>query len=101
MIKLYGFDSTTNQISNNDNHKILIKFTGLRKGEKMYEELLINGKAKKTIHPLIYKADEKFSNEIEVFDKFLLLKKSLEDQDLNLSIKIISKLVPEWKREFN
>ena len=40
MIKLYGFESTTNQISNKDNHKILIKFTGLRKGEKMYEELL-------------------------------------------------------------
>ena len=98
MIRLSGL---TVKDKKNPRGQIDIVTTGLRPGEKMYEELLINGKAKKTIHPLIYKADEKFSNEIEIFDKFLLLKKSLEDQDLNLSIKIISKLVPEWDREFN
>jgi FlaA1/EpsC-like NDP-sugar epimerase len=32
--------------------------TGLRPGEKLYEELLIDADSKPTIHPLIYRAQE-------------------------------------------
>ena len=98
MIRLSGL---TIKDDENPNGQIDIITTGLRPGEKMYEELLINGQAKKTIHPLIYKADEKFSNDIGIFDKLSLLNKSLEAQDLNLSINIISELVPEWDRKIN
>ena len=98
MIRLSGL---TVKDSDNTNGQIEIVTTGLRPGEKMYEELLIDGKAKKTIHPLIYKADEKSPNEIVIFDKLSLLEKSLEDQDINLSIKIISELVPEWQNNIS
>ena len=98
MIRLSGL---TVKDSDNANGQIEIVTTGLRPGEKMYEELLIDGKAKKTIHPLIYKADEKSPNEIVIFDKLSLLEKSLEDQDINLSIKIISELVPEWQNNIS
>ena len=40
---------------------IEIIYTGLRPGEKLYEELLIDGKSEPTQHPLIFKAKETLS----------------------------------------
>jgi FlaA1/EpsC-like NDP-sugar epimerase len=44
----------------NPHGDIEIKVTGLRPGEKLYEELLIGDNAKPTQHPRILKAHEKF-----------------------------------------
>jgi FlaA1/EpsC-like NDP-sugar epimerase len=38
---------------------IAIEFTGLRPGEKLYEELLIDAEAQKTSHPRVFQAAEK------------------------------------------
>ena len=46
----------------NQNGYIEIKITGMGAGEKLYRELIIDGKSKKTEHPLIpliFKADDK------------------------------------------
>ena len=43
---------------NNPNGDIEIKYTGLRPGEKLYEELLIGDNVSKTDHPLISRAEE-------------------------------------------
>ena len=43
-----------------DNSSIEIKFTGLKRGEKIHEELFIGNKVKSTEHPMIMEVDEDF-----------------------------------------
>ena len=59
MIRLSGFLE-----KNNDNPEgdIEIQYTGLRPGEKLYEELLIGDNVSDTNHPLIYRAMEESSD---------------------------------------
>ena len=57
MIKLAGLSLQSEENINGD---IKIVFSGLRPGEKLYEELLIDSESKKTKHPLIFTAEESF-----------------------------------------
>ena len=58
MIKLSG---KTVKDSDNSNGDIEIIETGLRPGEKLFEELLVNSKAIPTKYPLIYEAKDDIS----------------------------------------
>ena len=62
MISLSGF----NVKDKNNPNGIDILYSGLRPGEELYEELLIDSEAQKTIHPDIFMAIEK-SNQAENF----------------------------------
>ena len=55
MIRLSGFESYNPETKEGD---IEIIFSGLRDGEKLFEELLIGNDATKTSHKLIFKANE-------------------------------------------
>jgi len=55
MIKLSGF---TIKDDNNPDGDIEIKVTGLRPGEKLYEELLIGDNPQRTVHPKIQKIND-------------------------------------------
>ena len=55
MVRLSGL---TVKDENNPKGDIEIVFTGLRPGEKLFEELLIDSKCDTTVHPLIYRAHE-------------------------------------------
>ena len=99
MIKLSGFEVKDTKNPNGD---IEIKTIGLRPGEKLYEELLINGEALPTEHPLIFKAKEMFIDKKELYfyldNLFNLMYKNDEQENLK---KILVKLVPEWKGDLN
>jgi len=70
MIRLSGLEVYNEETKEGD---IEIKFTGLRDGEKLYEELIIGDKVSKTAHNRILQADEESLNweEIEMLlDEF-------------------------------
>tara|TARA_Y100000589_G_scaffold246871_1_gene234654 strand:- start:11684 stop:13567 length:1884 start_codon:yes stop_codon:yes gene_type:complete len=82
---------------NNPNGDIEIVFTGLRPGEKLYEELLVDAHAEKTSHPLIYKANEKFIHLPVLLEKLDQLKKAIKKQDSKEIREILLFFVPEMK----
>ena len=96
MIRLSGL---TVKDERNPNGDIQIVTIGLRPGEKMYEELLIDAKAESTEHPLIYKAKEKFTPLNVLKNKLKLLNNAINNFDEERTLNIISELVPEWKRK--
>ena len=55
MIRLSGLKEQSSEYPEGD---IAIEYTGLRPGEKLYEELLIDGDASETAHPRIFHAHE-------------------------------------------
>ena len=82
----------------NKNGDIEIVFTGLRPGEKLYEELLIDAECLKTSHPLIFRALEKSIKSERLWKKLNDLQIAIEEHNHDESIKILSELVPQWKR---
>ena len=71
LINLSGMEVKDNNTPEGD---IEIIFTGLRPGEKLYEELLIGGNVSETEHKQILRAEEDFlpASELEVYFESLL-----------------------------
>ena len=94
MIKLSGF---TVKDSKNLNGDIEVKITGLRPGEKLYEELLIGNNPKKTYHEKIQKAKDTFipfdQLKIDLDNLFILL----EDNKVAEVKDMLSKLVLSYQ----
>jgi len=98
MIKLSGLRVKD---ASNRNGDIEIITTGLRPGEKLYEELLIDAKSKPTKHPLIYKANEPFFAYEDLIKDLDRLKNYIDEQNIELAFEILAKLVPGWKNNSN
>ncbi len=95
MIKLSGLSIKDEK---NPNGEIGIEIIGLRDGEKLYEELLIDGKSEKTKHPLIFKAIESYIAFEELSGKIKILEDFLLANDEEKSLKMLKELVPEWDK---
>ena len=90
MIRLSGFRA----IDENGIGDIEVQFVGLRPGEKLYEELLIDAdNVEKTEHERILKSYEKFYEYLEVYQIFTQLKHYRHDDDLNELFTILKKYV--------
>jgi FlaA1/EpsC-like NDP-sugar epimerase len=82
----------------NPNGDIEIVCTGLRPGEKLYEELLIDADSQPTSHPLIYRAQEQaFAPEL-LWPQIDALEAAIQRQDVAAALKVLAELVPEWTR---
>ena len=90
LIRLSGME-----LKNEDNPDgdIEIIFTGLRPGEKLYEELLIGDNVSTTEHKRILRAEEDFLKEKEI-DKYLgLLKEIIKKGDVESLKEILKEVV--------
>ena len=76
---------------------IEIVCTGLRPGEKLYEELLIDAESQPTAHPLIYRAKEKSLPPHLLWPQLEALDAAIAEQDVESALKVLALLVPEWQ----
>ncbi|WP_313346666.1 nucleoside-diphosphate sugar epimerase/dehydratase [Sedimentibacter sp.] len=82
---------------------IKIEYTGLRPGEKLYEELLITNnenQIKTDIDKIFIERPTKF-DEQELFELIKELEQAAHDLDVDRIIFLIEKLVPTYKRTTN
>ena len=83
----------------NKNGDIEIQITGLRPGEKLYEELLIGNNPEKTIHSRIMKAHEKklsWSIILEAIDE---IKDACKRQNNSQIEELLSKYIDEYRKK--
>lgn len=97
LIKLSGL-KIKNDTKNNKDVEIIT--TGLRPGEKLYEELLIDSKAIKTSHDLIFKANEKSIKPSFLWKELNYLEIELKNHNVKVVLSKLKELVPEWKKAF-
>ncbi len=95
--RMIDISGATLRDENNPDGDIEIIYTGLRPGEKLYEELLIDKNAEKTSHPLIFKAKESFIQPEILWPNIDKLEIAITKQDKEKALDILSQLVPEWK----
>jgi len=89
MIRLYGY------IPNID---IQLKYTGLRPGEKLYEELLVDGEnSVKTYHEKIMIAKVRAIDQKDIINHFKLLENKIDSPNSPMQlVRLVKQLVPEF-----
>ena len=96
MVKLSGLQLKDQANPDGD---IEIVCTGLRPGEKLYEELLIDADAQPTSHPLIFCAQEACWPAAQLELCLKQMRQSLQHQDAAAVLNLLKKLVPEWQQD--
>jgi FlaA1/EpsC-like NDP-sugar epimerase len=94
MIRLSGLKLKDKFHPNGD---IEIKYTGLRAGEKLYEELLIGDNVSETDNPLIMRAKEEKINWDDLKPLLGKLSEANDNLDYTVIRKILIKIVPGFE----
>ena len=77
---------------------IEIVCTGLRPGEKLYEELLIDAASEPTAHPLIFRASEPGLPPEQLWPLMQRMEVAIARHDIPSALDLMAELVPEWQR---
>jgi len=93
MIHLSGL---TVRNTDNPHGDIEIREVGLRKGEKLYEELLIGDSAQPTSHPRIMRAMEQRLAWDSLMEQLDVMETALSEGDRITALKTLRALVPEY-----
>lgn len=95
---LIVFSGRTVRDADNPTGDIEVKITGLRPGEKLYEELLIGGDMLATPHEKIFRAQESSLSEIEVANAIRDLSKAIAEDDAISARRVIQHWVEGYHR---
>ena len=95
MVEKSGFTVRNNENPNGD---IEIITTGLRPGEKLYEELLIDAETLATPHPKIMRAKEKDLSHAEIRSLVLEITAAISNNDSTQVRTILNKWVEGYKQ---
>ena len=98
MVHLSGLEVKT---ESNPHGDIEIKCTGLRPGEKLYEELLVGGKSTPTENQLIKRAEEKMISWNKLEPILIEIKEASINEETEKIYKLLRKLVPEFKKDIS
>ena len=96
MIHLSGLSVRSEKNPNGD---IAIEFTGLRPGEKLYEELLIGDNVSPTQHPMIMTANEDYLNWEQLKEELSALCKAAAEEDFIRVRQLLRELVSGYSPE--
>ena len=77
--------------------EIEIAYTGLRPGEKLYEELFIGENSVGTAHPMITRAIENHMSREDLDQQIEAMQSALNGADQETAIAVQSKVVPEFR----
>jgi len=94
MVELSGLEVRDEENPDGD---IEIQITGLRPGEKLYEELLIGDNPKPTSHPRIMKAHEDFLLWGELVQRLTALQAALEVNDVSVVRLMLQEMVSGYQ----
>lgn len=93
MIRFAGFSLAEEDGSNNG---IKIIFTGLRPGEKLYEELFIEPIQVETSHPKIFRTSQEFLKIEEANEYLEELETAIKNNESKKVYDILTKAIPEY-----
>lgn len=96
MIRLSGM---TLRSEHNPRGDIAIEYSGLRPGEKLYEELLIGDNVSATEHPMIRRADEQHMSWEALSELLDQLLAAVADEDCARIRTLLCQAVPEYRSE--
>lgn len=96
MIELAGLSVRDDNTPDGD---IEIKDIGLRPGEKLYEELLINGNSEPTSHERIMRGNEEMIPLTDLMPVLNELRGHLRDGDASAALVLLRQLVPEYNAD--
>jgi FlaA1/EpsC-like NDP-sugar epimerase len=98
MIRLTGLDVRTPENPDGD---IAIAYTGLRPGEKLYEELLIGANTTATEHPRIWRSDEPFLPQADLERELNVLKAAIDMRDVETVQSVLMRTVEGYQKDPN
>ena len=94
MVELSGLTLASKKNPDGD---IKLKVIGLRSGEKIYEELLIDNKVENTMHPRIFIANDNFVPLKNLQENLHKLWLDIENNDIQKIYKLLEKIVDGYK----
>lgn len=95
--RLVELSGRTVRDENSPNGDIELRITGLRPGEKLYEELLIGDAAMQTLHPRVMKAHEPCPPAIELWRQFSILGATLDRNDIPALKHTLTQMLPGYQ----